>query len=81
VVGDANPDVVLAGAPDRLAFGQREHLVAGGSLVLGGSGPSWPAARPGSACGWPSSAESVTTPPGASCWRPWPATASTPAAP
>ena len=38
VVGDANPDVVLAGAPDRLAFGQREHLVAGGSLVLGGSG-------------------------------------------
>jgi sugar/nucleoside kinase (ribokinase family) len=37
VVGDANPDVVLAGAPERLAFGQREQLVAGGALVLGGS--------------------------------------------
>jgi sugar/nucleoside kinase (ribokinase family) len=37
VVGDANPDVVLAGAPRRLAFGQREQLVAAGSLTLGGS--------------------------------------------
>jgi sugar/nucleoside kinase (ribokinase family) len=37
VVGDANPDVVLGGAPRRLAFGQREQLVTAGSLVLGGS--------------------------------------------
>ncbi|MEU6711004.1 carbohydrate kinase family protein [Nonomuraea sp. NPDC046802] len=38
VVGDANPDVVLSGAPRRLAYGQREQLVSGGDLVLGGSG-------------------------------------------
>ncbi|MET7326766.1 carbohydrate kinase family protein [Nonomuraea sp. NPDC005650] len=38
VVGDANPDVVLSGAPRGLAYGQREQLVAGGDLVLGGSG-------------------------------------------
>jgi sugar/nucleoside kinase (ribokinase family) len=38
VVGDANPDVVLTGAPDRLAFGQVEHLVTAGTLTLGGSG-------------------------------------------
>ncbi|MFF3442900.1 carbohydrate kinase family protein [Streptosporangium sp. NPDC002721] len=38
VVGDANPDVVLSGAPRGLAYGQREELVAGGALVLGGSG-------------------------------------------
>ncbi|GGT29423.1 carbohydrate kinase family protein [Nonomuraea spiralis] len=37
VVGDANPDVVLAGAPRELEYGQRERLVAGGDLVLGGS--------------------------------------------
>jgi sugar/nucleoside kinase (ribokinase family) len=37
VVGDANPDVVLTGAPRRPAFGQREQLVTAGSLVLGGS--------------------------------------------
>ncbi|MEU6795686.1 sugar kinase [Nonomuraea wenchangensis] len=38
VIGDANPDVVLSGAPRRLAYGQREQLVSGGDLVLGGSG-------------------------------------------
>lgn len=38
VVGDANPDVVLAGAPRDLPFGQHEQLVDAGSLVLGGSG-------------------------------------------
>ncbi|TMR96875.1 carbohydrate kinase family protein [Nonomuraea basaltis] len=38
VVGDANPDVVLSGAPREPAFGQREQLVSGGDLVLGGSG-------------------------------------------
>ncbi|MFI6598500.1 carbohydrate kinase family protein [Nonomuraea sp. NPDC050536] len=38
VVGDANPDVVLSGAPRGLAYGQREHLVSSGALVLGGSG-------------------------------------------
>ncbi|MEV3979884.1 carbohydrate kinase family protein [Nonomuraea sp. NPDC049758] len=38
VVGDANPDIVLTGAPRDLAYGQREQLVAGGDLVLGGSG-------------------------------------------
>jgi len=37
VVGDANPDVVLVGAPDRAAFGQREQLVEAGTLTLGGS--------------------------------------------
>lgn len=37
VVGDANPDVVLSGAPRGLAYGQREHLVSSGALVLGGS--------------------------------------------
>lgn len=38
VVGDANPDVVLSGAPRELEYGQRERLVTGGDLVLGGSG-------------------------------------------
>ncbi|NUP04170.1 MAG: carbohydrate kinase family protein [Nonomuraea sp.] len=38
VVGDANPDVVLSGAPRELEYGQRERLVSGGDLVLGGSG-------------------------------------------
>lgn len=38
VVGDANPDVVLTGAPRRPAYGQREELVERGELVLGGSG-------------------------------------------
>ncbi|GAA5059275.1 sugar/nucleoside kinase (ribokinase family) [Thermocatellispora tengchongensis] len=38
VVGDANPDVILSGAPRRPAFGQREELVEAGHLVLGGSG-------------------------------------------
>ncbi|WP_433472499.1 carbohydrate kinase family protein [Spirillospora sp. CA-142024] len=37
VVGDANPDVVLVGAPRRPAFGQREELVRHGELALGGS--------------------------------------------
>lgn len=37
IVGDANPDVVLSGAPAELPYGQRERLVAGGTLTLGGS--------------------------------------------
>ncbi|MDG4824682.1 carbohydrate kinase family protein [Asanoa sp. WMMD1127] len=37
VVGDANPDVVLSGAPAALPYGQLERLVAGGALTLGGS--------------------------------------------
>jgi sugar/nucleoside kinase (ribokinase family) len=37
VVGDANPDVVVTGAPDRLMFGQIEQLVPAGTLTLGGS--------------------------------------------
>ena len=37
VVGDANPDVVLHGAPERLAYGQAEQLVEGGALTVGGS--------------------------------------------
>ncbi|WP_157245033.1 carbohydrate kinase family protein [Nonomuraea typhae] len=38
VVGDANPDVIVAGAPRAPAFGQREQLVEAGRLTLGGSG-------------------------------------------
>ncbi|WP_182899504.1 carbohydrate kinase family protein [Microbispora sp. H10830] len=38
VVGDANPDVVVTGAPRVPEFGQRERLVEAGALVLGGSG-------------------------------------------
>jgi sugar/nucleoside kinase (ribokinase family) len=38
VVGDANPDVVMSGAPRELPFGQREQLVAAGAIALGGSG-------------------------------------------
>ncbi|MEU6408773.1 carbohydrate kinase family protein [Microbispora sp. NPDC046933] len=38
VVGDANPDVVVTGAPRVPEFGQRERLVESGALVLGGSG-------------------------------------------
>ncbi|MFI6502865.1 carbohydrate kinase family protein [Nonomuraea typhae] len=38
VVGDANPDVIVAGAPRAPAFGQREQLVESGRLTLGGSG-------------------------------------------
>jgi sugar/nucleoside kinase (ribokinase family) len=37
VVGDANPDVIVSGAPLRPSFGH-EELVSGGELVLGGSG-------------------------------------------
>ncbi len=37
VVGDANPDVVLHGAPERLAYGQAEQLVKSGALTVGGS--------------------------------------------
>ena len=37
VVGDANPDVLIAGAPAVPAYGQAETLVAAGSLALGGS--------------------------------------------
>ena len=38
VVGDANPDIVLSGAPRTLPYGQRERLVETGALMLGGSG-------------------------------------------
>jgi sugar/nucleoside kinase (ribokinase family) len=38
VVGDANPDVVVGGGPDRLEFGQAEHEVGSAALTLGGSG-------------------------------------------
>ena len=38
VVGDANPDVIVSGAPERPAFGQAEQLVAAAGLTLGGSG-------------------------------------------
>ncbi|MEY9907270.1 sugar/nucleoside kinase (ribokinase family) [Catenulispora sp. MAP12-49] len=37
VVGDANPDVLIAGAPAVPAYGQAETLVEAGSLALGGS--------------------------------------------
>lgn len=37
VAGDANPDVVLAGAPAKLTFGQAEQLVGGAALTVGGS--------------------------------------------
>ncbi|MBM7788247.1 carbohydrate kinase family protein [Tenggerimyces flavus] len=37
VVGDANPDVIVSGAPEHPSFGH-EELVDGGELVLGGSG-------------------------------------------
>lgn len=37
IVGDANPDVVLHGAPPELAYGQAEQLVEGGALTVGGS--------------------------------------------
>jgi len=38
VVGDANPDVVLTGVPRPIPFGQRERLVDGAALTVGGSG-------------------------------------------
>lgn len=38
VLGDANPDVILRGAPEALTFGQAEREVAGATLTLGGSG-------------------------------------------
>ena len=37
VVGDANPDVLIAGAPAVPPYGQAETLVASGTLTLGGS--------------------------------------------
>ncbi|WP_194924279.1 carbohydrate kinase family protein [Catenulispora pinisilvae] len=37
VVGDANPDVLLAGAPPVPPYGQAETLVTSGALALGGS--------------------------------------------
>jgi sugar/nucleoside kinase (ribokinase family) len=37
IVGDANPDVVLHGAPQTLAYGQAEQLVENGALTVGGS--------------------------------------------
>ncbi|MEU2792208.1 sugar kinase [Streptomyces sp. NPDC007100] len=37
VIGDANPDVVIGPVPHPLEYGQREHLVATGALLLGGS--------------------------------------------
>ncbi len=38
VLGDANPDVIVRGAPEVLTFGQAEREVEGASLALGGSG-------------------------------------------
>jgi len=38
VLGDANPDVILRGAPDALTFGQAEREVSEATLTLGGSG-------------------------------------------
>jgi sugar/nucleoside kinase (ribokinase family) len=38
VVGDANPDVVVHGAPEALTFGQAEREVSSATLTLGGSG-------------------------------------------
>jgi len=37
VIGDANPDVVVHGAPAALAYGQAEQLATGGALTVGGS--------------------------------------------
>lgn len=37
VVGDANPDVLIAGAPAVPPYGQAETLVSAGTLALGGS--------------------------------------------
>jgi sugar/nucleoside kinase (ribokinase family) len=37
VVGDANPDVLVSGAPSTPPFGQAETLVESGTLALGGS--------------------------------------------
>ena len=37
VVGDANPDVIVAGVPADIGYGQREQLLTDGRLVLGGS--------------------------------------------
>ncbi|WP_206504946.1 carbohydrate kinase family protein [Streptomyces chrestomyceticus] len=37
VIGDANPDVVVGPVPSTLEYGQRERLVATGSLLMGGS--------------------------------------------
>lgn len=37
VVGDANPDVLIAGAPATPPYGQTETLVTAGTLALGGS--------------------------------------------
>src|SRR5262245_38623198 len=51
VVGDANPDVILSGAPRELPYGQHERLVDDGALVLGRSaaitacGPAKPGLR------------------------------------
>lgn len=37
VIGDANPDILVAGAPEVPPFGQAETLVDSGTLALGGS--------------------------------------------
>ncbi|HEX6339669.1 carbohydrate kinase family protein [Umezawaea sp.] len=37
VIGDANPDVLVSGAPDQPPYGQAETLVEHGLLALGGS--------------------------------------------
>jgi len=37
VIGDANPDVVIHGAPAALAYGQAEQLAEGCALTVGGS--------------------------------------------
>ena len=38
VLGDANPDLIVRGAPELLTFGQAEREVSGAGLTLGGSG-------------------------------------------
>lgn len=38
VLGDANPDVILRGAPEVLTFGQSEREIERATLTLGGSG-------------------------------------------
>jgi sugar/nucleoside kinase (ribokinase family) len=38
VLGDANPDVILRGAPEVLTYGQAEREVPAATLTLGGSG-------------------------------------------
>ncbi len=69
VVGDANPDVLVSGAPETPPTGQAETLVEAGTLALGGSAAivAHGAARHGSACAPRSPRWSAGTRPGSSC--------------